>query len=135
MALSITASSVIKGTGARTSKGTAGATITAGVPLCKNPTGGKLEAADANGASAYMKVVIGISLHGASDGQPLEYIIGGNLTINAVMTPGTIYVLSATAGGIDAASALASGHTVDVLGVATSTTNLNLNIFNSGAVV
>lgn len=137
--ISVTAASVLKGTPTAsqettpvTSKGTAGATITAGQVLCRNTTTGRMELADANGASAYMKVVAGISLHGAASGQPIEYLTSGYLTFNAVLTAGTAYVMSATAGGIAPASDLASGHTITDLGRATSTTNLFVRIFNSG---
>ncbi len=137
--ISVTAASVVKGTATAdqatkpvTSRGIAGATITAGQALCRNPTGGKLELADANGASAYMKVVVGISLHGASANQPIEYLISGYLTFNAVLTAGTAYVMSGTAGGIAPESDLTSGWTITDLGRATSTTNLFVRIFNSG---
>ncbi len=137
--VSVTASSVKKVTTTvpvtSSSRGIAGTTITAGQVLCKNPTGGKLELADANGASSYMKVVVGIALHGASADQPLEYATSGNLTFNAALTAGTNYVLSATPGAFCPTSDLASGHTVVVIGTATSTTNLNTIFFNSGAVV
>lgn len=136
--VSVTAASVKKTTtepATRSSRGIAGATITAGQVLCKNPTGGKLELADANGASSYMKVVVGIALHGASADQPLEYATSGNITFNAALTAGTNYVLSATPGAFCPTSDLASGHTVVYIGAATSTTNLNTIFFNSGAVV
>jgi hypothetical protein len=57
------------------------------------------------------------------------------LTFNAVLTAGTIYVQSATAGGIAPAADLASGHHVTILGVATSTTNLEMCLTNSSATV
>jgi hypothetical protein len=133
--ISVTAASVIKGTGAQTGRGIAGASIAAGKTLYADTSdSGKLKLADANAASPAF-IVAGIALHAAESGQPIEYQSGGNLTFNAVLTAGTIYVLSATAGGIAPASDLASGHKVVLLGVATSTTNLEMALNNSGATV
>jgi hypothetical protein len=125
--LSITATAVILASG-KARIGNAGTTITAGEPLYKD-TNGNLQLAGAGGA-AVIAVVVGISLNGASAGQPVAYAPTGSvLTINAVMTAGQTYVLSATAGKIAPVSDLATGNYVTHLGVAASTTSLPL-IFN-----
>lgn len=134
--ISVTATSVIKGTGATTIKGSiAGGTITAGQPLYIDTSdSNKLKPADANG-SGDAPTVCGIALHGASSGQPIEYQTGGNLTFNAVLTSGTVYVVSATAGGIAPVADLTTGMKTGIVGIGTSTTNMLLNIFPSGATV
>lgn len=112
--------------------GTAGAALTAGMPLCLNPSTSKLEAADANGASTYMKTVVGIALHDAAQDAAIRYIERGTLILTAILTAGLIYVLSDEAGKICPSADLASGHSTVILGVAISTTVLRVNIFNSG---
>lgn len=133
--IAVTAASVLKASNATVARGVAGATITAGQPLYMDSTdSNKLKLADANASDA-TATVVGISLHGASSGQPIEYITGGNLTFNAVLTSGVIYVTSATAGGIAPSADLVTGWRTSILGVATSTTNMYLSVFPSGATV
>lgn len=135
-AISVTVASVVGSTDSNDyESGISGETIAAGQALCLNPTTNKIELADANGASAYMKTVIGISQHGSLLNQPIRYQRRSNMTFNAALTQGTIYVLSATPGGIAPASDLASGHTVVILGVASSTTVLAMSINNTGIAV
>lgn len=132
--LSITAASVVPSSGAATIDVTSGATITAGKLCYINSTDGKAYLADANGTAA-TKVLRGIALNAASAGQPVRLQTAGTITIGATVTVGEIYVLSATAGGICPEADLATGHTVSIVGVATTTTAIFLNIFNSGAEV
>ncbi len=133
-AISVTASSILKGTGCTTARGIAGAAITAGQPLWKDSAANDvLKLADAN-LSAEAATVVGIALHAAGTGQPIEYATGGNLTFNGVLTTGLIFVCGATAAGdINPSGDLTSGWRTSILGVATSSTNLQINIFNSGA--
>lgn len=130
--ISVTAASVVKVAGANVEVGVAGATITAGQVLYLD-SNNLLQLADADASGK--TTVAGIALHGASANQPLAYLTGGDLTFNAVLTSGTIYTLSDTAGGIRPAVDDNSGDTISVLGVATSTTNLRVKIHNSGGVL
>lgn len=132
--LSITAASVVKGANASVVAGTAGATITAGKTVYLDPSDSKYKLADAN-ASATTAALAGVALNGASDGQPISVLTGGNLNPGATVTVGEIYVLSATAGGIAPEADLATGHYVAVLGVGTTTSNIAVQIQISGAVV
>jgi hypothetical protein len=137
--ISITAASVVKGANAKTRKGVAGATITAGQTLYEDTAdSNKLKLADAN-ASAATSNCVGISLHGAASGQPIEFVYedddftpGGTLSLSAAADDG-VYVLSGTAGGIAPVGDLASGWYPVVLGVAKSTTKMNLKIVRAGA--
>src|SRR2546421_6455456 len=97
--ISITASSVQPATTTTTDSGIAGAAITAGQPLYKDATDSNyLKPAQATTLAAANAV--GVALHGASRGQPIRFATGGDLTYNAVLALGTVYVVSANAGGV-----------------------------------
>ena len=98
--ISVSAASVLKGAGAKTNVGTAGATITAGQPLYMvNREPDTLRLADAN-LSAAAAAVVGIALHGAFSGQPIEYVVeDGDFTPGATLTVGRVYVLRADVKG------------------------------------
>ncbi len=132
--LSITAASVQSGTGAVTTDGTAGASITAGQMVYLDATDNKYKLADANLSSA-AAATVGVSLHAASNGQPLRIQTSGPITIGATVAVGTVYVLSGTAGGIAPAADLTTGWRTSIVGVATSTTSITLKIYASDAAV
>lgn len=132
--LAITPAAVVKGTGAVVRNGTAGVAITAGQTVYEDASDGnkvKLADADLSAAAATLK---GVALHAAAAGQPIAYQDGGNLTLNAVLTAGKVYVLSATAGGIAPVADLAAGWRTSLVGIALSTTSLMLLIANSDTV-
>lgn len=132
--ITVTAASVAKGTGATTSDGIAGATITAGQAVYLDSTTNTIKLADANASSA-ASTAVGIALHGAASGQPIKYQTGGQITIGATVAVGTIYVVSGTAGGIAPSTDLASGWYTNILGVATTTGIITMGIQNSGVAV
>lgn len=66
----------------------------------------------------------------AGSGARIEYGTAG-----VTMTGGTAYYLSPNAGGICPLADVVSGAQVVLLGVATSTTVLRLDILNSGVVI
>jgi hypothetical protein len=114
--------------------GTAGAAnLTAGQTVCRNSSTGVIEKADTNGASAYMKTIIGICLEDTLAGANVRFISEGSLIFTAILTAGVIYVGSDTAGGIKPAADLSAENT-NIVGVAISTTELRVHLFNSGAV-
>jgi hypothetical protein len=129
--LTITAASVIAGTGATKKLGTAGATITAG-KVCLSGSDGKHKLADNNSATAELRSAAGIALNGAADGQPLIVLTAGPVTIGATLTAGVAYYLSDTPGGICPVADLATGEYAVIIGIATSTTVLNVDIQESG---
>lgn len=137
--VSVTATSVarITGSGAGVDTvidlGYAGATITAGQTVYKD-TNGVYQLADAN-LSAIAAAVTGISLNGAASGQPVAVAIGGTLTPGFTVTIGTIYVLSATAGGIAPSTDLASGWRTGIIGVGLTVSTLGLVLYRSGVAV
>lgn len=129
--LSITASSVLAGAGALIEDGIAGATITAGQAVYK-AADGTWALADADSATAAARDAKGIALNGASANQPIKVQKGGEITVNAVLTAGTTYYLSGTAGGICPVADVGTGEYYDVIGIAKSTTSMKLLFGYSG---
>lgn len=130
--LVITAGSVLKGSGATTVTGTAGAAITAGQLLYMDTAdSNKMKLADANGGGE-LEVVRGVALHAAAAGQPITYQTAGQITIGATVTVGETYISSDTAGGIRPIADLDAADRVAYVGYAISTTVLQLNIINTG---
>lgn len=124
---SVTAASVVKTANTAIAEGIAGGTITAGMAVYIDTSdSSKLKACDADVSAS--SAAAGIALHGASSGQPLKYATSGNLTFNAAFAAGDCVVCSTTAGGIAPYADLASGDFVTILGIATSTTNLKIQI-------
>jgi len=130
VALSVTATQVLKGSSAIIEQGLAGATITAGQAVYKDtgvtPNKWKLADADLSAAAAGLNGV-GIALNGAADGQPIDVQTGGNeFTIGAAAAPaaGTIYCVGATAGTVVPDTDIASGDYVVTLGVGDGTSKI-----------
>lgn len=135
--ISITAASVVAGTGAAIERGIAGATVTAGqVGYLDTASTGKWLLADADGASAAIRggAKAGIFLNGASLNQPVSVQTEGDITAGGTLTPGTAYYLSDEPGAICPFADLASGDYIVLLGLAKSATVLALDIQYSGVV-
>lgn len=131
--LSITATAVVPGEAADLQTYTAGATITAGRSVYLD-TDGTVKLAAANGA-APIRSPLGIAVNAASPGQPVEVQRGGRLTLNAVMTRGVAYYQSRTAGGIAPFADLVAGDFPTLLGMARSTTVLDVTIREGGTAI
>jgi hypothetical protein len=133
--LTITAASVVAGSGATIARGTAGATITAGQAVyLDTATTGKWQLADTDSATAAVRAAHGIALNGAALNQPIAVITDGDLTIGATIEAGTAYYLSGTAGGICPVADVAAGDYPLILGMGKSTTVLDVNIVYPGVV-
>ncbi|CAL8972887.1 hypothetical protein RHODGE_RHODGE_01032 [Rhodoplanes serenus] len=132
--ISITATAVVAGSDAVTAQGTAGATITAGQAVYIDANGVlQLADCDAGTAGNIARSPVGIALNGGATGQPIVYMKAGDLTLNAALTKGARYYLSATAGGIaPEADMTGSGKDVVLLGIARSTTVLAVRMLNLG---
>ena len=127
--LTITAANV---SGVASGRGKAGEAIAAGQPVAL--VGGSLMLADADGgasATADLRKPVGVALNNAASGQPVAYA-SDVVTLGAVLTAGTEYWLSATAGGIAPRADVTTGMTPVLLGVATSTSKLKLALINAG---
>lgn len=127
----ITAANVTPGTDCIRDRGIAGATITAGQPVYKDATdSNKLKLADADVEATAAGV--GIALHGAAAGQPLDYAIKGTVNIGATVVVGQVYVVSTTAGGIAPIADLLSGDFVCILGVGATASTLKMGLNATG---
>lgn len=131
--LVVTAASVVPGSGAQINRGNnAGATITAGQTVYQD-TNGLWQLAKANGTTA-QKALAGIALANASANQPLAVQTSGPITIGATVTAGNRYWLSGNnAGGICPDADVGAGYRVILVGIATSTTVILMNVFDSTA--
>lgn len=133
--ISITATSVVKGSGAKTRSGIAGATVTAGQVVYEAAATGKWSPADANSATAEVRAPVGIALNGAAANQPLTIITEGPVTIGATLTVGAGYYLSGTAGGIAPVADMVTGIYPVFLGFATTSGILDVEIVAAGVAV
>lgn len=126
--LTITATSVLPSANTEVEYGRAGETITAGQPVYREASTGLYKKTDSNGASAEMKVPRGIALNGGAVNQPIAIAKKGIITLGATIVAGSAYYISETPGGIQPVADLAAGENVAMLGMATSTTQLDINI-------
>ncbi|MFO6447862.1 hypothetical protein ACLBKU_12015 [Erythrobacter sp. NE805] len=131
--LSITATAVVPGEAADLQTYIAGATIAAGKSVYLD-TDGTVKLAVANG-TATSRRPLGIAVNGASAGQPVEVQRGGRLTVNAVLTKGVAYYQSRTAGGIAPFADLVTGDFPTLLGIAQSTTVLDVVVREAGSAI
>ena len=122
--VSITAASLVPGANAQFREGVAGVAITAGQLLYIDTTTNTWKLTDAN-ASATTADVDGIAANTAGAGQPLKIITADDdLTLGGTTAEGTIYIASATAGGIAPAADLVSGWYAIVVAVGKDTTKI-----------
>lgn len=126
--LTITAANVVAGSNSRKEAGFADETIAAGKAVYKAAATGKWMLADNDSATAEVRQAAGIALNGASNNQPIDVHLGGDITIGATLTAGVAYYLSATPGGICPLADVASGDYYVLLGLAKSTSVLAVNI-------
>lgn len=133
--LSITAASVLAGATAKRKLGTAGATITAGKVVYLDESDSEYKLADCDSATAAVRSPDGIALNGAADGQPLVVLEEGPITIGATLTAGTTYYLSPNAGGICPLADVLAGDYPVIIGIATSTTVLEVQIQEAGVAI
>ena len=130
--LSVTPANVVATSTTRVARGTAGATITAGMPIYIDTAASDvLKPCDADVLAS--SVCAGIALHGAASGQPIQYAVSGDITFST-MTVGAVYFVSqTTAGSLCLDTDLLTGDYITVIGVATTATNLKLGITSSSA--
>jgi hypothetical protein len=126
--ITITAASVVAGTGSVRKAGIAGETITAGQAIYLSSTTQKWMLADNNSAEAEPRTAIGIALNGAALNQPTVALTSGDVTIGATLTAGAAYYLSDTAGGICPLADVLSGEYVCLIGLAKTTAILDVDI-------
>lgn len=131
--LTITAANVVPGGNARIRNGTAGASITAGQVVYLDSTTNTFKLADNDSATAAVRSPVGVALNGAASGQVISVQTSGKITIGATTAVGVVYCLSSTAGGICPSADIATGDYNTILGIGTSTTQIELNLQSAGA--
>lgn len=130
--ISITAANVVAGAGSNVEHGTAGTTITAGQLVYRDSSTSKYGLSDSNSATAAVREVRGIALNGAALNQPLAILRSGPITIGGTLTAGVAYYLSDSPGGLCPVADVGSGEYSVLVGIATSTSVLDVNIQASG---
>lgn len=130
--LVITAANVVAGSTSTVENGTLGATVTAGQAMYLDSADSRWKLADSNSATAAVRVPAGIALNGGATGQPVRVLREGAITIGATMTAGVVYYASDTPGGICPVADIGSGEYATIIGIATSTTVLEVDIHASG---
>ena len=130
--LAVTAANVVIYTGASTGSGTAGEALTAGEPLYKH-TDGKYYAALAD--TALHAACVGVALNDAAAEQPITFIKSGGFNPGAAVTVGYVYGITDTAGGISLISERAAADFPTILGFATTTSRIELDINKPGVVI
>lgn len=128
--ISVTAASVVPGSGAITKNGIAGIAITAGDSVYP-AADGDIELCE-NDQTVVEAAARGIALNDAAVGQHIAYAVGGEVTFNAVLAAGQVYIVGAAPGGIAPESDAVAGEFVTILGVGVSTTSLKMGILQSG---
>ena len=125
-----TAANVLGNTGSPTAPKICGATIEAGNVLYEDGTNGmKLAKGDVVATAG----VVGIAQGGGADNQPVIVQTGGIINVGATLTLGETYMLSAAnAGKIAPVGDIAGTNSPTILGVAISTSLLQLGINISG---
>ena len=108
--------------------------MTAGQAVYLDPADDRYKLADSNAAAAEARTVRGIALHGSLAGQPLTIHRSGDLTLGAVLTAGSAYYLSDTPGGICPVADVGTGEYVTLIGLAKTTSVLDVSIQNTGVV-
>jgi hypothetical protein len=133
--LTITAANVATSTGAQTSDGTAGATLTQGDVVYQDAAdSNKWKRADAN-LSLAGSTAIGIALNAAENNQPVRIETIGDINVGATLAVGTVYVLSATAGKIAPSTDLVTGWFTFVIGIGKTAAIMTMVMKTAGVAV
>lgn len=136
--ISVTAASVLASSGATIIKNyNAGATITTGQTVYLDTTTSTWKLVDSNAAVTgnELATIKGIALHGGASGRPLAVCTKDtDFTPGGTLTNGTAVYSSVTAGGITH-DVPTTGAYPTFLGMAKSTSKMNLNPTASGAVI
>ncbi|MGV8830338.1 MAG: hypothetical protein ACOH2N_00040 [Devosia sp.] len=130
--ISVTAADVKLVTGTTVSL-MAGVAITAGQVGYKEAATSKAKLSDNNSATAEVRSVLGITLNGAAADQPVLLAQNGSVVdFGAVFTAGTDYYLSGTPGGICPRADVTTGDDPVRVGMALTTSQLQLDINDPG---
>lgn len=134
--ITVTAASARRGAEYTQTTGVTGEAITAGQVVSLDSSDAKVYLSDANSGTSQRKKISGIATHSVTSAdQPITYQAAGYFNPGGTVVVGTIYIMSATGGGIAPSTDAASGHTISILGVGYTATLIRLNIFNAESAV
>jgi hypothetical protein len=128
--LTITASDVKRKTGSQIRDGIAGEALSRGELVYEKASDKKLYKADASALAT--ADAVGVAMDYADADDPISYHRRGKYAAGATVAVGTIYVVSATAGGIAPEADILSGEFLTILGIAVSTTEIEVDLDASG---
>lgn len=131
--ISPVAANVVKYDGAEIAQGTAGETVTQGMTVYKKAADGLLWKADCT--SAAEALIVGVSLNSALAGQPITYLKSGGLNPGAAVVVGTTYGVTDTGGGISDIADRGADDFITLLGIATTTSRIEVDINASGIAI
>jgi hypothetical protein len=118
---------------ARGTTAQAGSAIAVGELVYLDSATGKYELADASAAAT--ADLAGIALTAAAADEYFVYLANESIDLGAILTAGEFYYLSATSGKVCPHDDLVSTNIVSAIGYATSTSELKLNIVNTGVAI
>lgn len=131
--LAVTANNVKPGTTSVKETLIAKEIVTAGQSVAKDPSDNKIGLADANSPTAWKKDPYGIALNGAQVDQPITVHKSGKYVCGGTITAGTVWMQSATPGGICPVADLTTGSDAVLIGIGVSTTEIVVAITDVGA--
>jgi len=134
--VSITAANVVASSSASKVLGTAGATVAAGQLVYRDSSdSNKFKLVDADSGTAAARVVYGVALNSASNGQPIN-VCTADTTLEIgthSVAVGTVLIASDTAGGLMPVADVDTGDYVTAVAVVKSATAIVFGILASGA--
>ncbi len=74
----------------------------------------------------------GVALNDAAIGQPIRYVVSGEVDMGAITAAGQVYIVGAAPGGIAPEADAIAGEFVTIIGVGVSANNIKLGITQSG---
>lgn len=111
----------------------AGATLTAGQAVYKEAATKKAKLSDNDSATAEVRAIHGVTLHGASLDQPITVADNGAVVdFGAILTAGVDYYLSGTPGAICVRADVVSTDDPIRIGMALTTAHLQLDFNDPG---
>lgn len=111
----------------------AGATLTAAQATYKEAATAKAKLADNDNATAEVRTIYGLTLHAALADQPVVVAKNGAIVdLGAILTAGVDYYLSGTPGGICPRADVTSGDDPVRIGIALTTSRLQLDFADPG---
>jgi len=134
--LAIVDNDVVAGVGTQQTRGTCGSGVSAGDVVYQGDDK-KWRRADASSPAVAPKAnhPTGIALNNGANNQPLAIHLGGDLTVTAVLTPGTSYFLSPNPGKLAPRNDINAGNFVVLVGMAKSATVLMVDFVDPNVAI